>query len=184
MAEIGLLASIVQVADIGFRLSLRLYAFGETVVSADRSISAISNDVSLTSSVLKELGSILANDTSRIYSDDAIKTADAVVRACSKAFKDMDDMLLQKLPHLHAGDVEKQSRASLILERLRWPAIKGKIELLRVNLDRMKSTLTLMLNVIIYAKHVAERYVIVLRKGFYSVKILIEAQESVTLSPI
>ena len=159
MAEIGLLASIVQVADIGLRLSLRLYAFGETVASADRSISAISNDVSLTSSVLKELGDLLKSDTSRIYSDNAVKTADAAVRECSKAFTEMDEMLLKKVPQLKNGDSAKQSRASLILERLRWPVIKGKIELLRVNLDRMKSTLTLMLNVIIYAKQVSERYV-------------------------
>lgn len=159
MAELGLLASIVQVADVGLRLSLRLYAFGETVASADRSISAISNDVSLTSSVLKELGNLLKSDTSRIYSDNAVKTADAVVQECSRTFQEMDEMLLKKVPHLHTGDTAKQSRASLILERLRWPAIKGKIELLRVNLDRMKSTLTLMLNVIIYAKQLSERYV-------------------------
>ena len=53
MAELALLASIVQVADVGLRLSLRLFTFGETVSSADRSILSISKDVSFTSSVLK-----------------------------------------------------------------------------------------------------------------------------------
>ena len=158
MAELAFIASIVQVADVGIRLSLRLYAFGETVASADRSISAISCDVSLTSSVLKELGHILQEDKARIYSNTAVKTAEAVVRECSRAFHEMDALLLKKVPQLQSTCMDKKSRATLMLERLRWPAIKGKIEFLRSNLDRMKSTLTLMLNVIIYAKQVSEKY--------------------------
>ena len=159
MAEIGVVASIVQIADIGLRLSLRLYTFGETVASADGSVSAISNDISFTSSILKELGHALEDDKAGICSDNAIKTAEAVVQECSKAFQEMDDLLLKKVPYLRvqATSLEKKSRATVILERLRWPTIKGKIECLRSNLDRMKSTLMLMLNVIIYAKQVSER---------------------------
>lgn len=42
MAEPGIIASVVQIADRGVRLSLRLYTFGQTVVSADKSINSIS----------------------------------------------------------------------------------------------------------------------------------------------
>lgn len=31
MAEIGIVASVIQIADVGLRLSLKLYTFGETV---------------------------------------------------------------------------------------------------------------------------------------------------------
>ena len=157
MAEVALVASIVQIADIGIRLSLRLYAFGETVASADQSILAISKDISLTSAVLKELGSIFGNQSERLHSQNAIETAESVVRECSAAFEDIENILLAKVPSLQSANVEKRSRATQLLERLRWPTIKGKIQMLNCNLDRMKSTLTLMLNVIIYAKQVSDR---------------------------
>ena len=159
MAELALIASIVQVADIGLRLSLRLYEFGETVASADRSIIIISKDVSLASSVLKELGSMFENDKRQIHSDNATKTAKAIVQECLLVFEEMDMLLVKKVPQLRIGCLDKITRAKLILERLRWPALKGKIELLNCNLDRLKSTLTLMLNVIIYAQQVSKRYV-------------------------
>ena len=59
MAELGVIASVIQIADVGLRLSIKLYTFGEIVASADRSVISISKDVSFTSSVLKELGHIL-----------------------------------------------------------------------------------------------------------------------------
>lgn len=157
MAELGIIASIIQIADVGLRLCLRLYTFGETVASADRSISAISNDVSLTSSVLKELGRTMGGEKGRIYSDNAVKTAETVVKECSKVFQEMESLLLNKVPQLHSAPTNRKSSAAILLERLHWPAIKGKIEFMRSNLDRMKSTLTLMLNVIIYAQQVSEK---------------------------
>jgi len=59
MAELGIIASVVQIADTGLRLSIKLYTFGEIVSTADKSVISTSKDVSLTSSVLKELGSLL-----------------------------------------------------------------------------------------------------------------------------
>ena len=157
MAELALIASIIQVADVGFRMSLRLYEFGETVASADRSILTISKDVSLTSSVLKELGRTFREDKGQIRSDNATETAKRVVQDCSDVFEEMEALLLAKTPHLKSGCTDKTARARLLLERLRWPKIKGKIELLNCSLDRMKSTLTLMLNVIIYAQQISQR---------------------------
>lgn len=158
MAELALVASIVQIADVGCRLSLRLYTFGETVASADRSILGISKDVSLTCTVLQELGTVIKGDSARICSNNATQTAEKVVQECSNVFEEMDGLLLRKVPKLVDGNTDKQGRAGRILERLRWPTIKGKVELLNLNLDRLKSTLTLMLNVIIYAQQMTERY--------------------------
>ena len=158
MAEVALLGSIVQIADVGIRLSLRLYAFGETVASADQTILAISKDISLTSAVLKELSSVFGNQSEKIHSQNAVGTAESVVKECSAVFHEIENMLLSKVPSLHSNAAEKRSRATTLLERLRWPTIKEKIKLLNCNLDRMKSTLTLMLNVIIYAKQVSDKY--------------------------
>lgn len=46
-----------------------------------------------------------------------------------------------------------------VMERLKWPFLKGRIEFPRSNLERLKSTLVLMLNVITYARQVSEKYV-------------------------
>ena len=64
----------------------------------------------------------------------------------------MEDLLLN--PNMKPGVIDKKGRAKAMLRRLRWPVIKGKIELLNCTLDRMKCTLTLMLNVTIYAQQV------------------------------
>ena len=82
---------------------------------------------------------------------------EAVVQECSNVFQEMEDLLLKRVPNLKPGVMDKKARAKAMLERLRWPVIKGKIEILNCNLDRMKNTLTLMLNVIIYAQQVSKR---------------------------
>ena len=46
----------------------------------------------------------------------------------------------------------------VLLERAKWSYLQPKLQLLRSNLDRLKSTLLLMLNVITYARQVAGRY--------------------------
>ena len=76
----------------------------------------------------------------------------------------MENILVKKLPGLGATGKEGKSgqrvkRATLMLERLKWGYVQPKVQLLSGNLDRLKSTLLLMLNVITYAKQVSEKYV-------------------------
>lgn len=163
MAELGIIASVAQIADIGLRLSIRLYTFGEIVASADRSVISISKDVSLTSGVLKELGQILDKDKeTRTFSQNAVETADGVVRECLEVFQEMESILVKKLPSLAGGGkegkgAERAKRATVMLERLKWGYLQPKLQLLRSNLDRLKSTLLLMLNVITYARQVSDK---------------------------
>ena len=167
MAELGIIAAVAQIADFGLRLSIKLYTFGEIVASADCSVISISKDVSLTSGVLKELGQILEKDRkSRTFSENAVQTADGVVKECLEVFQEMDNILVKKLPSLGAGRKEEKKgerpkRALVMLEKLKWGYLQPKLQLLRSNLDRLKSTLLLMLNVITYAKQVSEKYVLI-----------------------
>ena len=162
MAELGIITSVVQIADVGLRLSIKLYTFGEIVASADRSVISISKDVSLTSGVLKELGQILDKDRqTRTFSEDAVQTANGVVKECLEVFQEMEDILVKKLPKLGTskeGNGERVKRATVMLERLKWGYLQPKLQLLQSNLDRLKSTLLLMLNVITYARQVSEEY--------------------------
>ena len=153
MAELGAIAAIIQVADTGLRLSTTLFTFAETVAHADKSINTISKDVSLTSAVLKELANILTQDKStRAYSDTAIESAIAVVNECSGLFQELHSMLVEKLPKHSSGPRVKVSRTTLALERLKWPYLQSKMNILQSNLDRLKSSLLVILNVISLAK--------------------------------
>ena len=97
MAELGLIAAVVQVADVGTRVSVKLYTFGQTVASADESIVFISKDISHTCSILKILGHTLEKDREeQLYSHDAIGTADTIVKECLEIFHEMDGALLKK----------------------------------------------------------------------------------------
>lgn len=165
MAELGIIASVVQIADVGLRLSIKLYTFGEIVASADRSVISISKDVSLTSGVLKELGQILDKDReTRTFSENAVQTADGIVKECLEVFQEMENILVKKMPGLAkegGKGGERTKKAVVMLERLKWGYLQPKLQLLRSNLDRLKSTLLLMLNVITYARQVSGKYVYV-----------------------
>lgn len=153
MAELGAVASILQVADVGLRLSTTLFTFAETVASADKTVSAVSKDVSLTSSVLRELGKILdKGHCDEAYSDDAIDSAVAIVRECSDVFAEIDRMLIEKLPKLGSQRKGKASKITMALERFRWPYVQSKINLLQSNLERLKSSLLVILHVISLAR--------------------------------
>lgn len=124
MAEFGIIAAVAQIADVGLRLSIKLYTFGEIVASADRSVISISKDVSLTSGVLKELGQILDKDReSRTLSENALQTADGIVKECLEVFQEMETILVKKLPNLEGrgkeGRGERVKRATAMLERLK-----------------------------------------------------------------
>lgn len=149
MAELGLVASILQIASCGLKLSITLYTFAESVSTADKNIKHIAKDVSLTSAVLHELGISLENDKQHmVTSENAIKTAEEVVHECSGIFDDID-ITLQKGMKKVRGRLGR-----LNVERLKWPFLQPKMELLRSNLERLKSTLILMLSVLAYAHKV------------------------------
>ena len=160
MAELALLASIVQIADTGYRLSLKLYTSGEAISSADRTIITISKDISLTSTVLKELGEILRRDQEEkesICSENLVQTAGNTVNDCLDAFEELDKMILKNMPNLSQG--HRATRATMALEKLRWPFIQPRVQLLRGSLDMLRANISLMLNVLIYARHVSDRLV-------------------------
>lgn len=114
MAEFAAVASIIQIADIGFRLSVKLVTFAETVASADQAIISTSKDVSLTSSVLKEVGENLKKDQSfRIYSENAVSTATAIVTECSEVFQAMEKILVEKVPNISSNRRDQSSRTTM-----------------------------------------------------------------------
>ena len=126
MAELGITASVDQIADVGLRLSIKLYTFGEIVASADRSVISISNDVSLTSGVLKELGQLLDKDReTRTFSEDAVQTADGVVNG---KYTGEGDAEFGQRGGRDGKSGERTKRATVMLERLKWGYLQPKLQ--------------------------------------------------------
>jgi hypothetical protein len=163
MAEIGLVGTVVGLASDGVKLSLTLYTFSETVSSAGTDIKNIARDVSLTSSVLKELGTNLEqDDQTKLYSSSALQTAKEVVRECESVFIDLEKVM-QKAMERTSKKASKPGKLTLsAFDKLTCPFLQPKTEVLRSNLERLKSTLVLMLNVLTYAKDLRAEYAVVL----------------------
>ena len=152
LAAIGIVASVAQLADYGFKLSLKLYTFSSTVSSASDSIKSLSSDVSLTSTVLQELCLIIKSDEeSHVVSDTAIHATSQTVKDCLAVFEQLDEALDKSMK----GIEEKGGKR--VMEKLKWPFKQPKMDLLRGNLDRLKASLTLMLQVLSYARDVSSR---------------------------
>jgi hypothetical protein len=143
MAEIiGLVASVVQLADAGLKLSSALYQYADGVASADRRIKNIANEVKLTSFVIQELGSIFEqNKTADLISGNAIITAKETIKECDTVFTEIKVIV----------DKTKSGK----MGRLMLPFRDNKIELLRSQIDKLKSTLQLLMQVLIFAQQVS-----------------------------
>lgn len=154
MADVlGLSASILQVIGTGVQVSVYLYTFAETVSSAEKSIKEISDDILFTTSVLEQLRAILESERQhRTASKEAISTAENLANECSNVFGDIQTLLEKHFP-------KGKSKGSQRLNALKWPFIQPKIELYRANLEKHKTKLILMAQVLAYAKMVASELV-------------------------
>jgi hypothetical protein len=82
MAEVSAIASIVGVAGAGAKLSLLLYKFASTVVSARSDVIAAGHDISLSSAVLKQVASVFDNQKAARFSTTALGTTLDIVERC------------------------------------------------------------------------------------------------------
>lgn len=146
MAEIGVVASVIQVAGAGLKLSQTLYQYADGVATADRRIKDIAKDVQLTSFIIEELANIFKLDSSStVLSEKAIKTADDTVKECSDVFKEINKAITK---------TQKSSLGKILL-----PFRDPKLELLRTNIDRLKANLQLLMQVLTHAHQIASQCV-------------------------
>ena len=159
MAEVAIVASIIQIADVGLRLSIKYILWDRSYQGPTRLLS-ISKDVSLTSPVLREL-----SDVSKSHgeadpvrpSENAVKTVDEAIKECMEVFQEIETIIVGRVPGLSASSSQGVSKGATLLQKLKWPYLQPKIRLLQSTLDRLRATMLLMLNVIIYARQVSAR---------------------------
>ncbi|XP_014558663.1 hypothetical protein COCVIDRAFT_24940 [Bipolaris victoriae FI3] len=145
MAEaIGLVASVLQLAGTGLKLSQALYQYADSVATADRRIKDVAKEIKLTSFVIEELGGIFKqDDTLSLISKSAIATANETLDECSTMFGEIEVTL----------NKSKKGKMGRLLLPFREP----KIELLRSHIDKLKSTLQLLMQVLMHAFQVASK---------------------------
>ncbi|EUC44921.1 hypothetical protein COCMIDRAFT_37255 [Bipolaris oryzae ATCC 44560] len=145
MAEaIGLVASVLQLAGTGLKLSQALYQYADSVATADRRIRDVAKEIKLTSFVIEELGGIFKqDDTLSLISKSAIATANETLNECSTMFGEIEATL------------NKSKKGKM--GRLMLPFREPKIELLRSHIDKLKSTLQLLMQVLMHAFHVSSK---------------------------
>ena len=146
LEAIGVAASIIQVADLGTKLSVKLFSFYRQVKNANESIQLLSNEVALMSAILRELGDNLKEEeSSKLCSDEAFKTLNRVLDQCR-------DVLGQIQRAVAPRDNPRQlSRFQQVSGKFRLVLLEPSLDPLKVNLERLKSTMLLLLNVIMYA---------------------------------
>lgn len=143
MAEaIGLVASVLQLAGTGLKLSQALYQYADAVANADRRIREVAKEIKLTSFVVEELGKIFKqHDTLSLMSETAVATANETIAECSTVFDDIEKTL-------NKSKKGKMGRFTL-------PFRENKIELLQSRIEKLKSSLQLLMQVLMHAYQVA-----------------------------
>lgn len=145
LEALGVAASLIQVADLGTKLSVKLFSFYRQAKNANQSIQSLSSDIALTSAILRELGESLKTEESRkLCSEEAFKTLSQVLNQCR-------DVLGQIQRVIKDTDQPPKTRLQNNTEKFRLVLLEPSLEPLKLNLERLKSTMLLLLNVIMYA---------------------------------
>ncbi|THY33692.1 hypothetical protein D6D00_00819 [Aureobasidium pullulans] len=133
--------SVGGLASLGIQLLQGLNKYAGSALDSKGRIKAISTDISLTVQVVQALDTTIQDDANReMMNDDAEKLAKAAVVQCQKIFTKIQ----VTLPDIDPAGIRKRDFVT-------WPFIEPKLELLRGNLEKVKATLQLLMNVIIFA---------------------------------
>lgn len=146
----SIIASVIGVAGAGFRLSLILNAVGTEIKHADCNIQNIAKGISLFSLVLKQVGKTM-DEAKTIVSQSAIDTA-AEIRDQSKV---VFDEIKNMLDLAQRTDNNGNIRGIANSERFRSCFKKQKVEYLLGQLESLKLSLSIMLQILQMGKTIA-----------------------------
>ena len=161
---LGIAASVIQIADAGARLSSKLFVFTRKIKDADRSIQDISQEIAATGAALRELGEALEQDKyASLGSRHSIDQTSQIVADCWKVFTDINETIggekLVKGPETTNEKVSNtlarfKQPTFTFKQRFKFPFIEPQINMLRSKLESLKSSLVLMLQVLLLAEQV------------------------------
>jgi hypothetical protein len=145
MAEIiGLVASIVQIAGTGAKLSTVLYNYTVSAARADQDITDLADDVESTSSALEGVGKVLeTEDAKSIVSARAVQDANKIIKRCEDIFRDILELVEKRRTKTKDG-----KKALGMVGKLAWPLKEQRVELHKKRLENLKISLLLLLAVL------------------------------------
>lgn len=150
MEFVGVVGSILQVAQVGAQLSLNLYKIAQSVGSANRDVQYVAKDIALFSTVLKDLGNTLSKgQKSDLYREDAYQAGLDIAKECEGVFQEIQD-ILNKF-NKNGGGTSASIRRIDRLGIFR----KSRVQLLRGTLEFLKSKILLQVAVLSYAEKVS-----------------------------
>lgn len=154
MAEpFSIVTGAVQVAGAGFQLAKTLYTCARNIRDAEKEINVVATEVKLTSTVLENLAAVLENENvNDICSVTLQADAQAAMDGCKTAFNELD-RALRSATKTTANGTTRISFSG----RAKWPLNQSKMKILQSNLERLKTTLSLMLDVLNLASKKATR---------------------------
>lgn len=144
MAGIGEASAILAVAQLGFVFSTTLIAYVGEVKDAHSRINRIGNEIQTTSEQLKEIGQLVERNKQNPILNQA--TITSAVR-CSSDCRDIIDYvkkLLCKSEWQQNSEAPEKGEIDISLfSRWMWPLLARKLEIPRVELQRIKIDLLL-----------------------------------------
>ena len=138
-----IIASIIQVAGTGFRLSLLLTGVASEIASADQDVRNVAKGISLFSLMLKQVGKTMEEGRA-IASQQAIETATEIKDQSEKVFEEIKGMVELS----HARDDYGILRSITVVERVKWCFRKNKVQYLLGQLESLKLSLSIMLQIL------------------------------------
>lgn len=133
---IGAAASIIQIADAG----LKLYNYIDSVASANKRLARVNKNLETTCNVVKEIGEVFQRkETASLISKRAVKTAHDAAEECQVVFGELRDA------------VEKSKKNKFV-----FPLREGKLEVLSVQLEKLKSTIMLLMTLLLHARELRD----------------------------
>lgn len=135
--------SLLGVANAGFRLSLLLNAVASQIASSGIEIHSISKGVSLFSLALKHVGRAL-QATDSVHAPNALDEAKKIADQGFMTLNEIEDMLDQ----LKASENLTNTHGLSIQQRVKWCFKKHRVTYLLAQLECLKLSLTVMLQVL------------------------------------
>jgi hypothetical protein len=143
-AEIGVAASLIQIAGAAIQLTRTLYEFGSTASAAQEQVDYIGKNVSYYSDVLELLVEQFEHDRP-IHSRKAM---DLAKRLYDHSY-DLFDRIRDLIP------VGRRARDQIsFLQRIAWNFKKTKVDLLMGELEKLKTTVQLLVQVLCAARQI------------------------------
>ena len=139
----GLAAAVLQLADIGANLAIKLFTIGKQVKNAAGTYEAISKEVSLTSTVLQQLGKNLeGGNGDQVHNDASLKIVNSLIKECETIFAHLRAVIGTRKKQYGSSGAKSWSEWC---HRLALPYKEKNIETSRARLENLKSLLSIIL---------------------------------------